>query len=50
MPGQHPYLKIKVDITAAIVNRRTFDGTTIETGSDSYRLAHTTRRLSDQPD
>lgn len=28
-------------ICAAIVDRLTFDGTIIETGTDSYRLAHT---------
>jgi DNA replication protein DnaC len=36
-------------LCAAIVDRLTFDGTIIETGTDSYRLAHTTRRLSAQP-
>ena len=33
-------------LCAAIVDRLTFDGTIIETGTDSYRLAHTTRRLA----
>ncbi len=36
-------------LCAAIVDRLTFDGTIIETGTDSYRLAHTTRRLAAQP-
>ena len=30
-------------LCAAIVDRLTFGGTIIETGTDSYRLAHTTR-------
>jgi DNA replication protein DnaC len=36
-------------LCAAIVDRLTFDGTIIETGTDSYRLAHTTGRLAAQP-
>ncbi len=31
----------KVELFAAIVDRLTFGGNIIETGSDSYRLAHT---------
>jgi DNA replication protein DnaC len=34
-------------LCAAIVDRLTFGGSIIETGTDSYRLAHT-RRLTDQ--
>jgi hypothetical protein len=33
-------LKIKVEISAAIVDRLTFAGQIIETGTTSYRLAH----------
>ena len=32
-------------LCAAIVDRLTFGGTIIETGTDSYRLAHTRQRL-----
>ncbi|MEW1882846.1 IS21-like element helper ATPase IstB [Rhodococcus sp. NPDC080181] len=35
-------------LCAAIVDRLTFGGTIIETGSDSYRLAHTNRQLAEQ--
>ena len=35
-------------LRAAIVDRLTFGGTIIETGSDSYRLAHTNRQLAEQ--
>lgn len=35
-------------LCAAIVDRLTFAGTIIETGTDSYRLAHTNRRLTEQ--
>lgn len=35
-------------LCAAIVDRLTFGGTIIETGTDSYRLAHTTRQLADR--
>jgi hypothetical protein len=38
--GQTAYFKIRVEITAAIVDRLTFAGQIIETGSISYRLAH----------
>lgn len=33
-------------LCSAIVDRLTFNGTIIETGTDSYRLAHTQQRLS----
>jgi len=33
------YFKVKVKISAAIVDRLTFGGNIIETGIDSYRLA-----------
>ncbi|MGP5671014.1 ATP-binding protein, partial [Brachybacterium alimentarium] len=36
-------------LCAAIVDRLTFGGTIIETGTDSYRLAHTARQLGDRP-
>jgi DNA replication protein DnaC len=36
-------------LCAAIVNRLTFGGNIIETGTDSYRLAHTLR-TRDHPD
>lgn len=36
-------------LCAAIVDRLTFGGTIIETGTDSYRLAHTTRQLAARP-
>ena len=32
-------------LCAAIVDRVTFNGTIIETGTDSYRLAHTKQQL-----
>ena len=32
-------------LCAAIVDRLTFNGTIIETGTDSYRLAHTRHQL-----
>lgn len=35
-------------LCAAIVDRLTFGGTIIETGTDSYRLAHTNRQLAEQ--
>lgn len=34
-------------LCAAIVDRLTFGGNIIETGTDSYRLAHTRNRLTD---
>lgn len=36
-------------LCAAIVDRLTFGGTIIETGTDSYRLAHTTRQRAARP-
>lgn len=36
-------------ICAAIVDRLTFGGNIIETGTDSYRLAHTRQRLQEAP-
>jgi DNA replication protein DnaC len=33
-------------LCAAIVDRLTFNGTIIETGTDSYRRAHTQQRLA----
>jgi hypothetical protein len=39
-------LKIKVEITTAIVDRLTFAGQIIETGTTSYRLAHARRSRS----
>lgn len=36
-------------LCAAIVDRLTFGGTIIETGTDSYRLAHTARQIGDRP-
>ena len=38
--GQGGYLGVEVEISAAIVDRLTFGGNIIETGTDSYRLAH----------
>ncbi|WP_318836411.1 hypothetical protein [Actinomadura rudentiformis] len=35
---------LPVEITAAIVDRLTFNGTIIETGTDSYRLAQSRAR------
>ena len=35
-------------LCAAIVNRLTFGGNVIETGTDSFRLAHTRAKSSDQ--
>lgn len=35
-------------LCAAIVDRLTFGGTIIETGTDSCRLAHTRAKTSDQ--
>ena len=40
-PGNTAHRQRKVEITAAIVDRLTFGGNIIETGTDSYRLAHT---------
>lgn len=37
---QAAYFKIRVEISAAVVDRLTFAGQIIETGSTSYRLAH----------
>ena len=36
-------------LCAAIVDRLTFNGTIIETGTDSYRLAHTKQQLATAP-
>jgi hypothetical protein len=36
-------------LCAAIVDRLTFGGTIIETGTDSYRLAHTTWQRAERP-
>lgn len=46
-PAQMDFFKIKVEITAAIVDRVTFNAHIIETGTQSYRLRTsktTTRR------
>jgi len=53
-PAQTSHFEIKVEISAAIVDRITFGGNIIETGTDSYRLAHTLcnrdKRNRDKPD
>ena len=38
--AQMTYFKIRVEISAAIVDRLTFAGQIIETGTTSYRLVH----------
>jgi len=38
--GNRAHRQRKVEITAAIVDRLTFSGQIIETGTTSYRLAH----------
>jgi hypothetical protein len=40
MPDRRHYLKITVEISAAVVDRLTFAGQIIQTGTVSYRLAH----------
>jgi len=39
-PGNTAHRQRKVEIIAAIVDRLTFAGQIIETGTTSYRLAH----------
>ncbi|GIM90091.1 hypothetical protein Ato02nite_018840 [Paractinoplanes toevensis] len=48
MQGRHRWTKTFTDprFCAAIVDRLTFGGNISETGTDSYRLPHTPRRLS----
>jgi hypothetical protein len=45
--GQDGRLTAEVEISAAIVDRITFGGDIIETGTDSYRLAQTRARAEE---
>lgn len=50
MPAPDEWTKTFTDprLCAAIVDRLTFNGTIIETGTDSYRLASTRARAEQQ--
>jgi hypothetical protein len=48
--GRKPKTFTDPRLCAAIVDRLTFNGAIIETGTDSYRLAHTQARPQASPD
>ncbi len=45
-PGNTAHRQREVEITAAIVDLLTYNGTIIETGPASYRLAHSRQQAS----